>query len=127
MKLEGKVALVTGSAQGIGRAIALRLAQEGADIVVDDRQLEGAQETLKQVQALGRRGCVVQGDLGKTSDDQRMITEGVAQLRRIDILLNNAGVERGAPFQDVTEADYDFVLNITLKGTLLDTPPFVQP
>lgn len=126
MKLEGKVALVTGSAQGIGRAIALRLAQEGADIVVDDRQLEGAQETMKQVLALGRRACVVQGDLGKVADDQRMITEGVAQLGKIDILVNNAGVERGAPFWEVTEADYDFVLNINLKGAFFATQAFVR-
>lgn len=126
MKLEGKVALVTGSTQGIGQAIALRLAQEGANIVIDDRKFDGAQETLAQVQATGRRGCIVQGDLGKIEDDQRMIAEGVAQMGKIDILVNNAGVEKGAPFWEVTEQDYDFVLDINLKGTFFATQAFVR-
>jgi glucose 1-dehydrogenase len=126
MKLEGKVALVTGSAQGIGQAIAIRLAQEGADIVIDDRKVEGAQDTLKQVEAIGRRGLVVQGDLGKIDDDRRIVKEGVAHFGKIDILVNNAGVEKAAPFWEVTEADYDFVLNINLKGTFFATQAFVQ-
>jgi glucose 1-dehydrogenase len=127
MKLEGKVALVTGSAQGIGRAIAIRLANEGADIIIDDRADDSrAEEVLAQVKATGRRGCVIAGDLGKLADDQRMITEGVAQMGKIDILVNNAGVEKNAAFWDVTEADYDFVLDINLKGTFFATQAFVK-
>ena len=126
MKLEVKVALVTGSAQGIGQAIAVRLAQEGADIVIDDRKADGAQETLKQVEATGRKGFVVQGDLGNLADDRRMVTEGVAHFGKIDILVNNAGVEKGAPFWEVTEQDYDFVLDINLKGTFFATQAFVR-
>jgi glucose 1-dehydrogenase len=127
MKLEGKVALVTGSAQGIGQAIAIRLAQEGADVIVDDRQKgEGTAETLKAIEAFGRKGCVIQGDLGNLADDRRLVSEGVAQMGKIDILVNNAGVEKHADFWDVQEKDYDFVLNINLKGTFFITQDFVN-
>ena len=127
MKLEGKVALVTGSAQGIGQGIAVRLAQEGADVVIDDRKADGAQETLRLVEAAGRRGVIVQGDLGKLEDDVRMVAEGVAHFGKIDILVNNAGVEKAAPFWEVTEQDYDFVLDINLKGTFFATQSFRAP
>ncbi len=127
MRLEGKVALVTGSGQGIGRAIAVRLAEEGADIVIDDRADDSrAEETLALVEATGRRGVVIVGDLGKIEDDRRMVEEGVRQMGKIDILINNAGVEKNASFLDVTEADYDFVLDINLKGTFFATQTFVK-
>src|SRR5947207_8376803 len=93
-RLAGKVALVTGSGQGIGQAIAIRLAEEGADVVVDDRVIgESAHQTVEAIQKLGRRVATVQGDLSNTTDDRRIITEGVAKLGKIDILVNNAGVE----------------------------------
>ena len=127
MKLAGKVALVTGSAQGIGEAIAVRLAEEGADIIIDDRADDSrAEETLQRVLATGRRGCVIAGDLGNIADDRRMVEEGVRQMGKIDILVNNAGVEKSASFLDVTEEDYDFVLDINLKGTFFATQAFVR-
>ena len=127
MKLEGKVALVTGSAQGIGQAIAIRLAQEGADIIVDDRVLgQSAQETVEAIAKLGRRVHAVQGDLANTDDDRRVISEGVEKLGKIDILVNNAGVEKHADFWDVTEKDFDFVLQINLRGTFFITQDFVN-
>jgi glucose 1-dehydrogenase len=127
MKLEGKTALVTGSAQGIGQAIAIRLASEGADIIIDDRLgNSGAHETLEQIVALGRKACVIGGDLANLADNRRLITEGVMNMGKIDILVNNAGVEKHADFWDVTEADYDFVLHINLKGTFFLTQDFVN-
>jgi len=127
MKLEGKVALVTGSAQGIGKAIALRLAKEGADIVIDDRKIgEGAEETAGEIRALGRRVFLFQGDLAKHDDNRRMVQESVAALGKIDVLVNNAGVEKSADFVDITEEDYDFVLGINLKGTFFATQEFVK-
>jgi len=127
MKLEGKIALVTGSAQGIGQAIAIRLAQEGADIIVDDRTLgQSAQETADAITALGRRVHMIQGDLANTEDDRRVITEGVEKMGKIDILVNNAGVEKHADFWDVTEKDFDFVLQINLRGTFFITQDFVN-
>jgi glucose 1-dehydrogenase len=127
MNLQGKVALVTGSGQGIGRAVALRLAREGADVIVEDRfDSASAEQTLKLVVAEGRRGRVVAGDVGRAADDQRVIADGVAAFGRIDILVNNAGVERRADFQDVTEADFDLVLDVNLKGAFFVTQAFVR-
>ncbi len=127
MKLEGKVALVTGSAQGIGEAIAIRLAQEGADIIIDDRLGNtGAESTRKEIEAAGRRACVIGGDLANLADNRRLISEGVMNMGHIDILVNNAGVEKHADFWDVTEADFDFVIDINLKGTFFLTQDFVN-
>jgi glucose 1-dehydrogenase len=127
LKLAGKVACVTGSGQGIGQAIAIRLAQEGADVIVDDRVIgESAEHTLDAIRKLGRRAVAVQGDLSDTGDDCRVIAEGVAQLGKLDILVNNAGVEKRADFWDVTEEDFDFVLRINLRGTFFITQDFVN-
>ena len=127
MSLQGKVALVTGSAQGIGRAIALRLAREGAAVLVEDRvDNERAQETLQQVRATGARSELLTGDVGQVANDQRLIDEGVAQMGRIDILVNNAGVERRAGFLDASEADYDLVMHVNLKGVFFLTQAFAR-
>ncbi len=127
LKLAGKVAFITGSGQGIGQAIAIRLAEEGADIVVDDRAIgESAQHTVEAIQKLGRRVVALQGDLSNPADDRRVIDQAVAQLGQIDILVNNAGVEKRADFWDVTEADFDFVVNINLRGTFFITQDFVN-
>jgi glucose 1-dehydrogenase len=127
MKLQGKVALVTGSAQGIGRAIALRLAQEGAAVLVEDR-LDNAQaeETLTQLKAIGARASLLTGDVGKVAADQRVISDGIERMGRIDILVNNAGVERRADFVDASEADYDLVLHVNLKGVFFLTQAFAR-
>jgi glucose 1-dehydrogenase len=108
MRLKDKIALVTGSSQGIGRAIAVRFAQEGADVVINyNRTAKGAEETLAEVEAAGRRGLIVQADLGKVEDIRRLINRGIAHFGRLGALVNNAGLETHAPFWDVTEADYD--------------------
>jgi glucose 1-dehydrogenase len=124
MSLEGKVALITGSGQGIGQVIAIRMARAGADIIVHDRKI--AEETAAAIRKLGRRVFVFQGDLANLNDNRRVIAEGVQALGKIDILVNNAGVERRADFWEITEADYDFVLNINLKGTFFVTQDFVK-
>ncbi|MEI6272222.1 MAG: glucose 1-dehydrogenase [Phycisphaerae bacterium] len=127
MKLLGKVALVTGSAQGIGQAVAIRLAQEGADVIVDDRAIgESAQQTADAITKLGRKVHMIAGDLANTADDRRVIADGVAKLGKIDILVNNAGVEKRADFWNVTEAEYDFVMQINLRGTFFITQDFVN-
>ncbi|MGL4621527.1 glucose 1-dehydrogenase [Chroococcidiopsis sp.] len=128
MKLEGKVALVTGSSQGIGSAIAVRLAKEGANVVIDYRSHpEGAEATLKQVEATGRKGYIVQADLGVVSDVRRLVAESIQYFGQLDILVNNAGVDgKNADFWDVTEANYDAVLNVNLKGAFFATQAIVQ-
>jgi glucose 1-dehydrogenase len=127
MRLEGKTALVTGSAQGIGRGIALRLAQEGADVIVDDRVDDSrAEGVVAEITALGRRCHVVSGDIGNCTDDRRIVEEGIAAMGAIDILVNNAGIEKNAGFLDVSEADYDAVLDVNLKGLFFTTQAFVR-
>ncbi|MBN3886765.1 MAG: glucose 1-dehydrogenase [Nostoc sp.] len=132
MKLKDKIALVTGSSQGIGQAIAIRLAQEGASIVINYRSHpEGAEETLSKVKAAGGQchivdGFTIQGDTGKVADVQRMIADSISHFGKLDILVNNAGIEKNADFWDVTEADYDAVMNVNLKGIFFATQAFVQ-
>jgi glucose 1-dehydrogenase len=127
MRLTGKVALVTGSSQGIGRGIATRFAQEGADVVINyNRTPSGAQEVLREVEAAGRRGLIVQADMGNTSDIRKLIATAVEHFGHLDILVNNAGVETHAPFWEVKEEDYDKVLNINLKGVFFTTQAMVQ-
>ncbi|WP_074655649.1 SDR family NAD(P)-dependent oxidoreductase [Terriglobus roseus] len=126
-KLAGKVALVTGSSSGIGQGIAIRMAKDGADVVVNySGHIEGAQETQSQIQALGRKAIIVHADVSKVADCQAVVQAGWDQLGKVDILVNNAGVEKGSEFVDVTEADYDLVLDINLKGPFFTTQAFVK-
>src|SRR5690349_20023144 len=98
MKLQGRSALVTGSDQGIGQAIALRLAEEGADVVVNYRRnREGGEQTRDQIRALGRNAAVIQADVGDLDSARRLIDESAAALKSLDILINNAGIEKHAP------------------------------
>ena len=127
MKLIGKNALVTGSSQGIGQAIVLKFAEEGANVVVDYvTHPDTAKETVQLAEKFGRRAVAVQGNISKVADAKRVVEESVEALGGLDILVNNAGVERRAPFWEVTEADYDLVLDVNLKGAFFATQAFVQ-
>ncbi|NYT00375.1 MAG: 3-oxoacyl-ACP reductase FabG [Methanocellales archaeon] len=117
--LKGKVAIVTGAGSGIGRGIALRFAKEGADIVIPDLNLEGAQNTAKEIEALGRNSLVIKMDVSNSSDVDRMVTETINNFGKIDILVNNAGIFIQKPLLETTEADWDKVLDINLKGAFL--------
>jgi glucose 1-dehydrogenase len=126
-RLEGKVAVVTGSGSGIGQAIAERLAQEGADLVVDYRDhVEQAQSTVDKITAAGGKSVMVHADVSNLADCTNLIEQAWQQLGSCDILVNNAGIEKGADFWDVTEADYDAVLNVNLKGAFFLTQAFVR-
>jgi glucose 1-dehydrogenase len=125
--LAGKVAVVTGSSSGIGKAIAIRLASEGAAVVIDFRgHPEGADDTLKQIQSTGGKGITVQADVSNIADTQNLIDQAWQQLGGCDILVNNAGIERGSDFWDTPEADYDAVLAVNLKGPFFLTQAFVR-
>jgi glucose 1-dehydrogenase len=126
-RLEGKVVAVTGGDQGIGRAIVERLAQEGADVALCYRANKaGADEVVAAVQKSGRKAAAIQCDVGKVADGQRFIAEAVVHFGRVDILVNNAGLEKHDDFWDVTEEDYDTVLNVNLKGPFFVTQAFVK-
>jgi glucose 1-dehydrogenase len=127
MRLQNRKALVTGSSKGIGRGIALRLAQEGADVVVNyNSDPRGAEEVLADIQALGRRGASIKANLGDVADVQRLVAESAEALGGLDVLVNNAGIEKHAPFRDVTERDFDAVLDVNLKGVFFATQAFVR-
>ena len=126
-RLTGKVAAVTGGDQGIGRAIAERLAQDGADIAICYRKnKKGADEVVDSITATQRRAAAFQADVGIVADGKRFIEEAVAALGKIDILINNAGLEKRADFWDVTEEDFDAVLNVNLKGMFFVTQAVVR-
>jgi glucose 1-dehydrogenase len=127
MRLEGKNALVTGGDQGIGQAIALRLAEEGANVVISYRKNhDGADETRKRIEALGRHAAAIQADVGIIADAQRIVTDAVAALGSIEILVNNAGIEKNAGFLDVTEQDYRAVIDVNLTGPFFATQAFAR-
>ena len=126
-RLEGKVAAVTGGDQGIGRGIVERFAQEGADIALCYRKNKaGADEVAAAVRKLGRKAAAIQCDVAVVADGQRFIAEAVKQLGRVDILVNNAGIEHQSNFWDVSERDYDAILNVNLKGVFFITQTFVK-
>jgi 3-oxoacyl-[acyl-carrier protein] reductase len=117
LELTGKVALVTGAAQGIGKAVALLLARNGADLVVSDVNLEKAQETAKEIQAGGREALAVKVDVANLEDVERMVQAILEQFHQIDILVNNAGITRDKLILRMNEEDWDVVLDVNLKGT----------
>lgn len=112
-KLDGKVAIVTGGARGLGQAMALGLAEAGADIAAVD--ILDMAETVQKVQALGRRAIAISADLSKKECVDNIVSTTVAKLGGIDILFNNAGIIRRAPFVDFSEKDWDDVMNINLR------------
>ncbi len=120
MRCEGKIVLVTGAQQGIGKAVALRFAQEGADVALnflDDQS--AAESSAAQITALGRRCGVIQGDVSRSADVQRLVATAERDLGPIDVLVNNAGIFPRVPFLDLTEETWDRVLDTNLKGTFV--------
>ncbi len=125
--LENRVALVTGSSSGIGQAIAVKLAQAGANLIIDYvGRRDGADQTLAQVEAAGGRGIIVQADVSKLAELQTLIDRGWEAFGTIDILVNNAGMEKKADFWEVAEEDYDRILGVNLKGAFFLTQAFVR-
>jgi 3-oxoacyl-[acyl-carrier protein] reductase len=118
MPSENKVVLVTGAQQGIGRAMAIAFAGSGADVVInwlDDQA--AAEDVAAQVRALGRDALLVRGDVGKLDDIKAIFDTALAWHDRLDVLVNNAGVFPRVPFLNMTEAEWDFVVDINLKGS----------
>ncbi|MGB8592113.1 MAG: SDR family NAD(P)-dependent oxidoreductase [Candidatus Acidiferrales bacterium] len=119
-QLKGKVALVTGAAKRIGRSVALRLADEGADVAVNYAKSESdAEEVVREIQARGRRAIPIQADVSKKADVDRLIASTEREFGRLDILVNNAGMFFSARFEELTEEQWDRILNTNLKSQFL--------
>lgn len=117
-KLEGKVAVVTGASRGIGKAIAMRLALDGATVVINyNGSKEKAEQVLSEIEAAGGKAVVMQCNVGDFAQSESFIKEVVANLGRLDILVNNAGITKDGLLIGMKEADFDDVLSINLKGT----------
>ncbi len=119
--LEHKVALVTGAGRGIGRAIALKLAGDGADIAAVDLKPEFCAETCDMVRAMGRRAWAYGADVASAAAVEQTVEKALADAGKVDILVNNAGITKDTLLMRMSEADWDAVLNINLKGAFLFT------
>ena len=127
MLLEGKVALVTGASRGIGKAIALLLAENGADVAVNFAGSTAAAEAVAaEIEKMGRKAILVQGDVSQTEVCAEMVDKVVKELGHIDILVNNAGITRDTLLLRMKEEDWDVVLNTNLKGVFNCTKAAVK-
>jgi pteridine reductase len=120
MEIHGKAALVTGGARRVGRSLALALAEAGADVVVNyNASADEAQATVADIEACGRRGVAVQADVSRGSDVARLIAATEHAFGRLDILVNSASIFQRTPFLQISEAEWDHVLAVNLKGPFL--------
>src|SRR5262245_9740737 len=122
-RLDGKIALVTGASRGIGRAVALALADEGAHVIAAARTDSDLQSLAREIEAKGVRALPVAGDLTQTADVDRLAAEA-QQLGAVDILVNNAGVGKFGTLDTLSAEDYDWMMNTNMRATFLCTRAF---
>ncbi len=127
MMLAQKIAVVTGGAQGIGREIALLFAREGADVALIDRDAEALEKTRVEVEGLGRRALALAADVSSAGETREAVNKIIDSMGRIDILANNAGVTRDGFLLRMSEADWDTVLAVNLKGAFNMTRAAAKP
>jgi len=116
MKLQNKVAIITGAGSGIGKAIAILFAKEGAKVVVANRRVDKGEATVLEIKNLGGEAIFVQTDVSKWEDVDRMVSKAVATYGKVDILVNNAGIVRFGPLHQTDEVIWNEIININLKG-----------
>ncbi|MBU4493099.1 MAG: 3-oxoacyl-ACP reductase FabG [Nanoarchaeota archaeon] len=119
MDLKNKVAIVTGSRRGIGKAIVLALAKAGAHVVVSDINLDDCNKVVEEIKAIGKEGLAVKADISNPEEVKEMVKSTVKRFGKIDILVNNAGIYMQKSLTDATEQDFDRILDINLKGVFL--------
>jgi NAD(P)-dependent dehydrogenase (short-subunit alcohol dehydrogenase family) len=119
MRLQNKIAIITGAGSGIGRSIALAFVKEGAKVVVSDWSEEGGEETVEQIRKINGEAVFVKTDVSKAADIDKMVKTCLDNFGRVDILVNNAGIVKFGPLHETTEEDWDAVLNVNLKSVFL--------
>jgi len=119
VRLDGKVAIVTGAGRGIGRAIALALTREGADVIVNDVDPPSAEATANEARTMGRRALSIVADVSKKEEVIKMVETAIKAFGKIDILVNNAGIFSSIPLEDMPEENWDKTLKINLKSVFL--------
>jgi len=119
MKLKDKISLVTGGGRGIGKAIAIALAEEGSTVVVNDIDEKAAQEVSRKIIANGGKSIAIKADVSKRKDVKNMMKRIIREFKRIDILINNAGIQKETPFISITEEEWDNIIGTNLKGAFL--------
>jgi len=123
-QLENQIAVVTGAGRGISRAIALKFAAQGADIAAVDLKTDFVQETVEEVRKLGRKAWAVAANVAEAASVEAAVEQILKEAGRVDILVNNAGITKDGLLMRMSEADWDAVLDINLKGTFLFTKAF---
>jgi 3-oxoacyl-[acyl-carrier protein] reductase len=127
-RFEGKAAIVTGASRGIGRAIAIRLAQEGASVVVNyHANAEAAEQVAAHIQSVGAQSVVVRADVAQVEDANRLVESALSSFSRIDVLINNAGITRDQLIMRMSDDDWEAVLDTNLKSAFLVTRAALRP
>ena len=127
-RLKGKVAIVTGSARGIGEGIAIRFAQEGAKVVViADKDVKGGNKIAKRINDMGEEAIFIKTDVSKEEDVKNMVQKTIEKYGTVDILVNNAGVAVSTPIEDCTMEDFDYVTNTDLRGLWMCCREVIKP
>lgn len=127
MRLEKRTAIVTGAGRGIGRAIALALAREGADVALAARSVDELEGVAREVEALGRRALVAPTDVSVEAEVRALVERTVGEWGRLDVLVNNAGAVAREPLRELTIADWDHVIAVNLRGTFLCSKFALEP
>ncbi|HKA49835.1 MAG TPA: SDR family NAD(P)-dependent oxidoreductase [Candidatus Dormibacteraeota bacterium] len=125
MNLEGSAAVITGGASGIGRACALAMARRGSDVIIADINEQRMDDTVSEIQALGRRSAGLRCDVSRDGELELLAERAIAEMGRIDVLMNNAGVVLGGPVEQIAMADWEWIVNINLLGPVRGVRAFL--